>query len=145
MLLETMVDLMGGRQVIKEPIGNSLDFLELCHREQIPIDALRSIQRLMRFTNKEMSDILGISESTLQRRFQAKGTLSKDEAEKTFHIAKVIARGMEVYGSLEDFSRFLHSASRALGGKKPIELMGSSIGRDELLHLLGRIEWGMYS
>ncbi len=136
---------MGGRQVIKEPIGNSLDFMELCRRGQIPIDALRSIGRLMRFTNKEMSDILGISESTLQRRFQAKGTLSKDEAEKTFHIAKVIARGREVYGNLEDFSSFLHAASRALGEKKPIELMGSSIGRDELLHLLGRIEWGIYS
>ncbi|MDO1449822.1 DUF2384 domain-containing protein [Rhodocytophaga aerolata] len=140
MLLQTMVELMGGRQVIKEPIGNSLDFMELCRCEQIPVDALRSIGRLMNFTNKQMSDMLGICERTLQRRFQAQGTLSNDEAEKTFHIAKVIARGMEVYGNLEDFSSFLHSASRALGERKPIELMCSSIGRDELLHHLGRIE-----
>jgi putative toxin-antitoxin system antitoxin component (TIGR02293 family) len=140
-----MVDIMGGKQVIKQPVHNTLDFLYLSQKEQLSIEAIRSIQRLMKFTNKEMSEMLSISESTLQRRYNSEVPLSKDEAEKAFHITKVIARGMEVYGSLDDFLAFLHANSRALGNIKPIEIMSSSIGRDEILNLLGRIEWGMYS
>lgn len=145
MLLSRMVDIMGGKQVIKQPVHNTLDFLHLSQKEQLSIEAIRSIQRLMKFTNKEMSQMLSISESTLQRRYNSEVPLSKDEAEKAFHITKVIARGMEVYGSLDDFLRFLHANSKALGNIKPIEIMSSSIGRDEILNLLGRIEWGMYS
>lgn len=145
MLLNRMVDIMGGKQVIKQPVHNTLDFLHLSQKEQLSIEAIRSIQRLMKFTNKEMSEMLSISESTLQRRYNSLVPLSKDEAEKAFHITKVIARGIEVYGSLDDFLRFLQANSRALGNIKPIEIMSSSIGRDEILNLLGRIEWGLYS
>jgi putative toxin-antitoxin system antitoxin component (TIGR02293 family) len=140
-----MVDIMGGKGVIKHPIHNTLDFLHLSQNEKVSIEAIRSIQRLMKLTNKEMSEMLSISESTLQRRYNTTTPLSKDEAEKTFHITKVIARGIEVYGSLDDFLRFLYANSRALGNIRPIDIMDSSIGRDEILNLLGRIEWGMYS
>lgn len=145
MLLDRMVDIMGGKGVIKEPLHNTLDFLLLSQKEGVSIEVIRSIQRMMKFTNKEMSELLSISESTLQRRYNSLTPLSKDEAEKAFHITKVIARGMEVYGSMDDFIRFIHAPSKALGSIRPIEIMSSSIGRDEILNLLGRIEWGMYS
>lgn len=149
MTLDLMVDIMGGTEIIGRPVHHPLDFMTLS-REGMSVEVVRAIQQRMDFTNREMSQMLDISESTLQRLFRPVGnagkeTLKKDEAEKAYHIARVIAKGIEVFENEADFTEWLHTRNTALGEVKPISLMNSSIGREQLEDLLVSIQYGMYS
>jgi putative toxin-antitoxin system antitoxin component (TIGR02293 family) len=149
MTFDLLMDIMGGAATIGRPVHHPLDFMALS-REGMPVAVVRSIQERMNFTNKEISGMLDISESTLQRLFRSKSstkkeTLKKDEAEKAYHIARVIAKGIEVFEEENDFIEWLHTRNTALGEVKPIDLMNSAIGREQIEELLIRIQYGMYS
>ncbi len=146
MQLDLLVNIMGGPAVIGRPVHHLLDFMVLS-REGMSVDVVRAIQHRMAFTNREMSRMLDISESTLQRLFRATGKeiLKKDEAEKAYHIARVIAKGIEVFEDEGDFTEWLHARNTALGAVAPITLMNSAIGREQLEDLLVGIQYGTYA
>ncbi|MGB3619318.1 MAG: antitoxin Xre/MbcA/ParS toxin-binding domain-containing protein, partial [Catalinimonas sp.] len=96
-------------------------------------------------SNRELSRLLGVSESTLLRRFQAGGALNRDEAERAWEVARVLALGLEVFEVPEDLRAWLREANTALGGREPLVLLDSTIGREEVRNLLGRIQWGIFS
>ncbi len=146
MRLDLVVNIMGGPTVIGRPMDHVLDFMALS-RDGMSVGVVRAIQQRMAFTNREMSQMLDISESTLQRLFRTVGkeTLKKDEAEKAYHIARVIAKGIEVFEDEGDFTEWLHTRNTALGAVKPISLMNSAIGREQLEDLLVGIQYGMYA
>ena len=142
--VSSMVALMGGPAVISLPIHNELDLLAAAVAG-IPVRALRTLQQHLRFSNKEISAVLDISESTLARREQAQRALTRDEGEKTIQLSAVLLKGLEVFESEDDFHHWLSTPNVALGGILPKSLLSSAIGRDQVHDLLGRIEWGMYS
>jgi putative toxin-antitoxin system antitoxin component (TIGR02293 family) len=145
MTLDTIIDIMGGQTTLGQRIHSVGDFMRISE-EGMSVEVIRMIQERMSFTNKEMSRFLDISESTLHRYLRAESnTLKKDEAEKAYHISKVIAKGLEVFEEKEAFLEWLHTSNTALGGAKPIDWMPSSIGREQLLEVLVSIEYGMYS
>jgi putative toxin-antitoxin system antitoxin component (TIGR02293 family) len=145
MSIEAIIQIMGGSSTFKEEVHNVADFMRISE-EGMSVAVIRGIQEQTAFTNKEISRFLDISESTLHRYLRSdKNTLKKDEAEKAYHISKVIAKGMEVFEEKEAFLEWLHTSNTALGGAKPLDWMASSIGREQLLDLLVRIEYGMYS
>ncbi|MBC6989929.1 MULTISPECIES: type II RES/Xre toxin-antitoxin system antitoxin [Hymenobacter] len=139
-----MVDLMGGGTVIPQPVHNELDLLAVAIKG-LPVRALRALQQHLRFTNKEISAVLDISESTLARREQAKSPLTRDEGEKTIQLSGVLLKGLEVFENEDDFNHWLSTPNVALGNIRPKSLLSSAIGRDQVLAVLFRIEYGMYS
>ncbi|GGF08150.1 type II RES/Xre toxin-antitoxin system antitoxin [Hymenobacter cavernae] len=140
----TMVELMGGGSVIPQLVHNELDLLMVAVKG-LSVQALRTLQRRMQFSNKEISELLAISESTLARREQSKRALTRDEAEKTIQLSAVMAKGLDVFEDEEDFRHWLETDNVALGGIRPKELLTSAIGRDQVRDLLGRIQYGIYS
>jgi putative toxin-antitoxin system antitoxin component (TIGR02293 family) len=145
MTLDAIINIMGGSATFGQRVHNVADFMRISE-EGMSVEVIRTIQERMSFTNKEISRFLDISESTLHRYLRSpKNTLKKDEAEKAYHISKVIAKGLEVFEEKEAFLQWLHTSNTALGGAKPIDWMPSSIGREQLLEVLVRIEYGMYS
>ena len=99
----------------------------------------------MRLTNREMSEVLSIFESTLARREQAQKPLSRDEAEKAIQLSGVLAHGLEVFENETDFHHWLHTDNVALGGIQPQTLLPSALGREQVRALLFRIQHGIYS
>ncbi|WP_375436137.1 antitoxin Xre/MbcA/ParS toxin-binding domain-containing protein [uncultured Hymenobacter sp.] len=140
----TMVDLMGGTAVIALPVHNELDLLTVAV-QGLPIQALRALQRHLRFSNKEISAVLDISESTLARREQSQRPLTRDESEKAIKLSGVLLKGLEVFEDETDFNHWLSTPNAALGGVRPKELLNSAIGRDQVHDVLGRIQHGIYS
>ncbi|HEX8350280.1 MAG TPA: antitoxin Xre/MbcA/ParS toxin-binding domain-containing protein [Hymenobacter sp.] len=140
----TMVELMGGGNVIPQLVHNELDLLMVAVKG-LSVQALRTLQRRMQFSNKEISELLAISESTLARREHSKRALTRDEGEKTIQLSAVMAKGLEVFEDEEDFRHWLETDNVALGGIRPKELLTSAIGRDQVRDLLGRIQYGIYS
>jgi putative toxin-antitoxin system antitoxin component (TIGR02293 family) len=65
-----------------------------------------------------------------------------DESERLMRVA---AQAAEVLGSEEKASRWLHSPNRALGGRRPLDMVDTDLGAGQVAAALGRIEHGVNS
>ena len=139
----SILQILGGFDVFRQKIKNNFDFIRLS-KEGLPIGALTSLQQKMRFTNKEFSHVMGMSESTLIRRYKTGQILDKSEAQNAIQIASIWAKGLEVFEP-DDFKHWLDTKNQALGGLKPVNLLDTPLGREQIKDLLLRIEWGIYS
>jgi putative toxin-antitoxin system antitoxin component (TIGR02293 family) len=144
MELEAVVEIMGGQEAIGQEVRHTTDFIAISAKG-MPSKVIQAIQDRGNFSNKDISSFLDISESTLQRYRKSAKTLKKDDAEKAFHLSSVLAKGISILGDEEKFNQWLNLENKAIGGIKPITWLNSSIGREEILRLLNRIEYGIYS
>ena len=60
-------------------------------------------------------------------------------------LVRVAARAEHVLGDRPTALDWLSSPNRALGGEKPIGLLDTDLGADQVLQALGRIEFGVYA
>lgn len=111
----------------------------------LPFDTIQKIQERMHFTNKEISSLLHISETSYQRLNKSKSKLDADASEKTIELTELIKKGKDVFGDIDIFREWLYENNFALGNKKPMDLLSSSIGSRYVMTILNRIEWGIYS
>lgn len=73
------------------------------------------------------------------------GRLRPEESERVYRLAKVLAYAESVLGTREKARRWLNSPNQALGNATPFSLLETEAGADEVTHVLGRIEYGVYS
>ncbi len=142
--VQKIMEGLGGDRFIKRPVRHEFDLIELV-REGLPIESVAFLQSSFGFTNKEMSHILAISESTYQRRIRAKATLTPDETEKAISLAEVHEKGMEVFEDKDDFGTWLQSKIPGMGNQRPVDMLDSMIGRQHVMDGLNRILHGIFS
>lgn len=97
------------------------------------------------FTQKEWSDILHISERTLQRYAKDNSVFSFSVTDRILQIDKVIKRGFEVFGSYEKFLLWLRDNPYMLEGRLSLHSLASFEGINNVLTQLGRIEHGIFA
>lgn len=95
------------------------------------------------FTQKEWSDILHISERTLQRYAHNSGSFNMGVVDRILQIDKVLKRGIEVFGSSEKFNRWLRGNPYMLEGQLSLHSLASIDGINKVLIQIGRIEHGI--
>lgn len=91
-----------------------------------------------------LSTILSVARATL---INKKGTAKFDEAqsERILALADIYAYGYEVFEDKEKFNHWISEPNKALGGQRPLELLNTQFGREEVKRLIGRIDYGIYS
>ena len=139
-----IIDVLGGQKAFRQNVDNYLSFIELTEKG-FHISVAQRVQKKLNLSNKQFSQMLSLSESTFQRRIKNKSSLSTDESEKVVDLSKIIAKGLDVFEDEKDFQIWLNNPVLALGNKKPVSILASSIGREEILNVLFRIEHGIYS
>lgn len=92
-------------------------------------------------TEKEFANILPASISSMQK----KKVYGKETSERIYELARLFGLGYEVFDSKEDFKNWLMTPSRALGNKKPFELLDSSFGFEMVENEIVRIQYNVYS
>jgi putative toxin-antitoxin system antitoxin component (TIGR02293 family) len=146
--MPTFLDLLGGEAIVSHPIDDWNDTIEIV-RAGIPRAAITRLAEESSLSGKELARFLQISERTLQRYIDEKSiegkNLDSSTSEKLILIAKMFARGYEVFGDRQMFKDWLQSEITAFGGKQPITLLDTSIGIQVIMDELGRIEHGVYS
>lgn len=135
---------LGGEAVIKHRVDNTFDLIDLIDAG-LPMQSVKYLQDKMGFSNRTMSQLLAISESTYQRRIRTKSSLTKDESEKAVSLSELYAKGLGVFKNEEKFQFWLENPNYALGNRKPVDLLASSVGRQEAMEILFRIQYGIYS
>jgi putative toxin-antitoxin system antitoxin component (TIGR02293 family) len=97
------------------------------------------------FTQKEWSDMLHISERTLQRYAKDNGSFTFNVIDRIIQIDKVIKRGVEVFGGIEKFISWLRSDPYMLEGRLSLQSLWDFEGINKVLTQLGRIEHGIFA
>ncbi len=97
------------------------------------------------FTQKEWSDILHISERTLQRYAKDNGVFNFSVADRILQIDKVIKKGFEVFGSIQKFISWIRDNPYTLEGRLSLHSLASIEGIQRVLTQLGRIEHGIFA
>ena len=95
------------------------------------------------FTLQEWSQVIHISERTLQRYAKANSNFPFSVVDRILQIDKVINRGIHVFGSIEKFISWLRINPPALEGRISIQSLRSIEGINLVLTQLGRIEHGI--
>ena len=135
-----IITALGGQEILGR---KALDFDHLI-REGIPVGSGTFIKLLLKLTNAQLAETLGVSERTLTRK-KAEDRLSSTASDRLFRAPSVYAFPCEVLEDKETATLWMRSPQRGLGGRVPIEMLQTEAGAHEVEDLLGRIEHGVIS
>ena len=99
------------------PLRNMYDFIELS-RNGIDKKALLHLAKTIDFDIKELAQILYLSERTIQR-YDLNKKLSTEASAKVLQLAKLYAKGEQIFGDLNKFKSWMEHPNVALAMKKP--------------------------
>lgn len=140
---DRIISVLGGSTNISQDINSDFDLIQIT-RKGLPKSAILTLSKLLGISMERMSDLIHVSHRTIQRKSES-DLLNVYSTEQILEIAQVVSRGIEVLGTLDNFTSWLHSDIRVLNYNKPISLLDTSFGTALILDVLGRIEFGVYS
>jgi putative toxin-antitoxin system antitoxin component (TIGR02293 family) len=112
-------------------------------RKGIAYSSFTNAVKSVPLTLKEWSEILDLSERTMQRYKKEKKAFDTLQSEKIVQVTLLARYGKEVFGDEKKFNLWLNTENLSLGRIKPKELLDSSFGIDLLKDELTRIDHGV--
>jgi putative toxin-antitoxin system antitoxin component (TIGR02293 family) len=127
-----------------ESLGNG-NIMHLMHyaRTGLSYGHFQQLSVKTPFTLKEWSEILHISERTLQRYKKDCLVFESLQSERILEIALLQRKGIEVFGDAGKFFTWLNTVNVSLGNITPRDLLDNSFGIGLLKDELFRIEHGI--
>lgn len=138
-----LAKVLGGRKALKRNISG-FDDLQEAIRSGLPFATLEALTKRLHLSASEAAAVLRIPERTMARRKKERRLLP-DESDRVLRLARVFAHASEVFETEEDATGWFKDPIRALGGKRPLDLLDTDIGVQEVDALLTRIQHGVYS
>ena len=71
--------------------------------------------------------------------------MEKSQSEKAVNIARLYSLGEKVFGSKEEFNKWMNGRVPSLGKQRPKEYLDTTSGINLLMDELGRMQHGVYS
>lgn len=143
MELATVEKILGGRRTLNKHLENDMDLIELC-KIGVSKKALLNLASYLDLSMHQISSWLPVTERTIQR-YSSATRFKKSVSEQILYIAKVVAKGVEVFEDKEKFLFWLKLPNKVLGNKTPCSLLDTKLGVDIVLEELGRIEHGIFA
>ena len=104
--------------------------------------ALSRIGKVLALTQKDLAELTAISLRTFQR-YENDKKLNPIVSESMIQLTEIIRLGFDVFEDRDTFIKWLNTANKALGQRKPIELLKFRTGSDLVRNLLGQIQYGI--
>jgi len=136
----TAFEVVGGLDAVGAPINSSRDLI-VAVRRGFPVQTVEYVISSGRMSLAEI-DLLVIPRKTLSHRRKI-GTLTSEQSDRLIRAARVIAQAEETFGSQDKAGKWLRRPTTALAGEKPLDLLDTSEGADQVEALLGRISHGI--
>lgn len=110
-----------------------------------PYEAFERLAKLLETSAGDLAQRLRIPARTLQRRKQS-GTLSVEESERLLRLSRIVQASFDLFeGDRKAAIGWLGRKNRALAGEAPLEMSSTEPGGEEVLNLIGRLEYGVYT
>ena len=139
---DRIVSVLGGSIEVGQTVNSDIDLIHLT-RTGLPKSVVATVSAVLGVSMEKMSSLLHVSHRTIQRK-EDHELLNVYSTEQILEIATVISRGIEVLGTMENFTKWLHKEIRVLSYKKPIDFLDTSFGARLVKDILGRVEHGIY-
>jgi putative toxin-antitoxin system antitoxin component (TIGR02293 family) len=140
---EDVTSLLGGYRVLGRRLNSDMSCVELI-REGLPFASVSAAAEALGLSEEQVLTALRIPKRTAARRKAANGRLSASESERVMRLGRAIAAATDVLGDRANAASWLQGDNRALGGP-PLSLLDTDVGLQQVLDVLGRIEYGVYS
>ncbi len=114
-------------------------------RKGLLVSAVVELARSLQLPEQDVASSIGIAARTWTRRRTQDTRLTQTESDRLLELSRVIAYAEEVLGSKESARGWIQHPIPALNGEVPLHLMDTSAGVREVMDVLGRIEFGVYS
>jgi putative toxin-antitoxin system antitoxin component (TIGR02293 family) len=137
-----LLRLLGGRRALGSTPRNDADYIELVRRG-LPFPAFQCVTSHLDLSLKDVQDFLRLSGRTLYRRKDQR--LDPFESERVMRLARVASRALKFFGHRDRALHWLTSPNRALLGEKPLTLLDTDLGASQVLEVLGRLEFSIYT
>lgn len=138
----SILELLGGKKTLGAAPRTDKEYIRIV-RVGLPFNAFRRAADALDLSFKAIEDTLRLPARTMHRR--KAGRLTPIESERVMRLVRVAARAEHVLGDRASALDWLSSPNQALGGEKPIDLLDTDLGADQVLQVLGRIEFGVYT
>jgi putative toxin-antitoxin system antitoxin component (TIGR02293 family) len=129
----------------KRTKGRTLRSMQVEHVLKAPIvfktRAVDKLSERLAYPKDELLSIINVKGRTAQRR-EKEGTLSEDESDRLYRLARVTEKAERVFGSTQKAHEWLKSENSVFRGASPLSLLGSDAGAEAVTDELGRIEFG---
>lgn len=104
------------------------------------------MQVLVHLSVSDLGRALGVSERTIHRHTKENTKrLGPALGSRAWCFAELLARATMVFGGQEEAERWLGSNATGLDGRRPIDLLQTSVGSQLVDDFLGRLEHGVYT
>ena len=128
-------------QMLNIGISSAMDVVCLA-REGIPLAAVERLED-EGFQKRDIDWI--INPRTLRDRKYKSQRLTREESDRWFRAARVLALAVEVFGDKQKAQSWLHTPRRGFGGETPVDLMTTEAGTNIVEEALNAIDAGFFA
>jgi putative toxin-antitoxin system antitoxin component (TIGR02293 family) len=111
-------------------------------RKGLPVSSLDAMASKLSMERAALLSLLGVSSRTIQRRRQARERLSFVASDRLSRVERIFQLASTVFGDSEKASAWLQRPSRGLQSVKPLELLDTDAGTQQVEQELREIEHG---
>ena len=144
MTVNAIAEVLGGRKVLKRTISSSEELVQLT-RKGLPVDILRELAAELGMERRTVASLIGIPARTLSRRLSSRSRLSAAESDRSVRVARIVAQAKDTFDGMPAAANWLQAPNRVLKGQRPIDLLDTDAGVQQVETVLGRIAYGIYS
>jgi len=114
-------------------------------RKGVTSKLFSEIQQSTPFNLSEWAEFLNISGKSLSRYLQNSKAFKATQSERIIEMTEVTYKGLEVFGSMDNFKAWIETPNYALGNLTPKELLKDSYGKELVLGELHKINYGIFA
>ncbi len=133
-------EILGGKRVLG-PAATSAFAIDALIRAGLPAQALATFKARTHFTNREIAQVLGVSEKTLERTAAAE-VIRPSASDRLYRLARIVELAVEVLCDEQQALAWLREPEHGLGERVPLELLGTDAGAEQVKAELMRIRYG---
>jgi len=141
--VKALAKFMGGAAVVGSP-KSDFEFIKII-RLGLPSRVIECVVQSSAVSEDVIYSALRIAKRTAARRKASASRLKAGESELIYRFSKVLVAATEILGDRDKARDWLLTENRALSGERPIALLDTGIGFADVMDVLHRIEFGVYS
>jgi|SRR5882672_5552879 len=139
-----IADFLGGKKALGVSPKTAFDWEGIIHGG-MSVRSAEALKESIAVPDTLLAELLGISEKTLSRARVGQGRLDPVVSDRLYRVARIVALAIEVLENEQAALHWLKRSQIGLGGRVPLTLLTTDVGRDQVEKLLVRIEHGVYT
>lgn len=114
-------------------------------RDGLPASVLTRLANHFDVRLADIQHLVGLSKATGTRTRGKAAPLKALASDRAYRLASVLALARGVFGDDENAREWFKEPIPALRGQRPLDLLDTEVGTQEVIRVLGRIQHGVYS